>query len=57
MMKQGQILEKFEVKGKQVIFRYPKLDDLQDFIKMHKILSEEKVMCGRFNFNEMIKDI
>lgn len=56
-MKQGQILEKFEVKGKQVIFRYPKLDDLQDFIKMHKILSEEKVMCGRFNFNEMIKDI
>ncbi|MBU0477183.1 hypothetical protein KKC91_01245 [bacterium] len=47
-----QILKGFEAKGKQVVFRYPRLDDLSDFIKMHKILSEEKVMCGRFNYNE-----
>jgi len=47
---EGRVREEFEAAGRRVIFRYPKADDVAQFIPMHDTLTAEQVMCTRFTF-------
>lgn len=40
----GKIVEKFTLEGKEIIFRYPRLEDLDDFLRSINSLVEEKAM-------------
>jgi len=45
-MKTGKILRKTKIKGKEVVFRYPKFEDLDDLLKVINSLVAEKAMLS-----------
>ena len=47
----GRTLEKFEAGGRHVVFRHPRADDLEALIKMHRTLTEERVMARRLELD------
>ena len=44
-------LKRFNARGVETVFRYPRPSDLDTFIAMHDILTEEKVMCRRLTLD------
>jgi len=46
----GKALQEFEAEGRHVVFRYPREDDLDQFVVVHATLARQKVMCSRRTF-------
>jgi RimJ/RimL family protein N-acetyltransferase len=51
VVRAGRVLEEFEAGGRRVVFRHPRADDLEAFIKMHRTLTEERVMARRLELD------
>ena len=50
-MKAGRLLEELTAGGRSVVFRHPRADDLDAFIEMHQILTDELVMARRLKLD------
>lgn len=50
-MQEGEVVRRFQVGGREVIFRYLRWADLPQFIALHRTLTAEKVMCRRLDLD------
>ncbi len=52
-MQEGHVIESCSIEGTETRFRYPRWNDLDAFIDMHRTLTREKVMCRRLELDAL----
>ncbi len=50
-MQEGHVIESCSIEGTETRFRYPRWNDLDAFIDMHRTLTRENVMCRRLELD------
>ena len=50
-MDEGRIAREFEADGEETVFRYPRWGDLDAFVEMHRVLTDEEVMARRLRLD------